>query len=333
MRARSVLTLLVVPGILAAQDRAAGSAFPVTIPPKLLTGEVTGIAINAPRTKAWVVTRTAPRRGPSQLLEFTISNGTLNFSRELSGAMLAGAALHAVRVDPKGNPWVVDAAGNTVLKLDANGSVQMVLGRRVASPASPAFGLFSSPADVAFDDAGNVYVADGGNGRVVKFDSTGKYVAAVTIPGTGTARSHPHSIVIRRGRLYVADGEASRPELKVFGTDLKPLPSIPLEKLPANAVRLVDDVPDSGEPTSSRGAPWALCAAGNDTQFLFVADAFPGRIQKLSLDSAKVVASFGTSGRGPGQLGWIHALACPDDTTVYMADMLNWRAQILRFER
>jgi hypothetical protein len=35
----------------------------------------------------------------------------------------------------------------------------------------------------------------------------------------------------------------------------------------------------------------------------------------------------GLSGHEMGQFSWIHGLACPDENTVYVADMNNWRVQ------
>jgi len=36
---------------------------------------------------------------------------------------------------------------------------------------------------------------------------------------------------------------------------------------------------------------------------------------------------FGKSGKQLGQFGWIHEIACPSRTKLYVAELLNWRAQ------
>ena len=51
-----------------------------------------------------------------------------------------------------------------------------------------------------------------------------------------------------------------------------------------------------------------------------------------SLSMAKVLGVLGTTGHGPGQFGWIHELACPSDSLLYAAELLNWRVQRLSLE-
>jgi hypothetical protein len=78
--------------------------------------------------------------------------------------------------------------------------------------------------------------------------------------------------------------------------------------------------------TRQSGAPWAICITPGPTQYLYSADAYPGRIYKLTLDG-KVLGTFGTSGRQLKEFGWIHELACPSENEVYAAEVLNWRVQ------
>jgi hypothetical protein len=37
----------------------------------------------------------------------------------------------------------------------------------------------------------------------------------------------------------------------------------------------------------------------------------------------------GKAGRAPKEFGWIHAIACPSENTLYVAELLNWRVQKL----
>ena len=64
------------------------------------------------------------------------------------------------------------------------------------------------------------------------------------------------------------------------------------------------------------------------TQYLYSADAYPGRIYKLTLDG-KVVGVFGSMGHQLKQFGWIHEIACPSENEIYTAEILNWRVQKL----
>jgi hypothetical protein len=61
---------------------------------------------------------------------------------------------------------------------------------------------------------------------------------------------------------------------------------------------------------------------------IFTSDSFPGRIYKVSLDG-KLLGVLGSSGKQPKQFGWIHAIACPSEHELYVAELLNWRVQKL----
>ena len=37
----------------------------------------------------------------------------------------------------------------------------------------------------------------------------------------------------------------------------------------------------------------------------------------------------GKSGHGAKAFGWIHEIACPSENELYVAELLNWRAQKL----
>jgi hypothetical protein len=86
--------------------------------------------------------------------------------------------------------------------------------------------------------------------------------------------------------------------------------------------------PSAEAATAQNGAPWAICITPGPEQYLFAADAFPGRIYKLSLDG-KVLGVLGRTGRQLKQFGWIHELACPSEHEIYAAELLNWRVQKL----
>jgi hypothetical protein len=93
-----------------------------------------------------------------------------------------------------------------------------------------------------------------------------------------------------------------------------------------NMPNLTDYLKTGG--TQTPGAPWALCITPPPNQVLYSADAFPGRIYKLSLDG-KVLGMLGKSGKQPKQFGWIHEMACPSENELYVAEILNWRVQKL----
>src|SRR5262249_38131734 len=79
---------------------------------------------------------------------------------------------------------------------------------------------FQRPTDVAWDAAGNIYVADGyGNSRIAKFDKNGKFVKSWGQRGTENGQFNiVHGIVIdAQGNLYVADSGNKR--IQVFDSE------------------------------------------------------------------------------------------------------------------
>ncbi|MEE2635885.1 MAG: peptidyl-alpha-hydroxyglycine alpha-amidating lyase family protein [Acidobacteriota bacterium] len=125
---------------------------------------------------------------------------------------------HAIRVDPDGNIWVVDAPGHVIYKMDFQGRVLMELGSR--GVAGQSRNTFNLPTDVGFGLDGSVYVSDGyGNARVVKYSSDGRYLLEWGRRGTGPGEfGLPHNIVVDdQGRVYVTDRDNQRVE--VFDAD------------------------------------------------------------------------------------------------------------------
>jgi DNA-binding beta-propeller fold protein YncE len=129
-----------------------------------------------------------------------------------AGCTACGA--HSVRVDPKGNIWLVDAPGHVVYKTNQEGKELMRLGTRGVSGTSAT--TFNLPTDVAFAPNGDIYVTDGyGSARVVKYSSDGKYLLQWGRRGTGPGEfGLPHNLVAdAQGRVYVSDRDNQRIEV------------------------------------------------------------------------------------------------------------------------
>jgi hypothetical protein len=129
-----------------------------------------------------------------------------------AGCTACGA--HSVRVDPRGDIWVVDAPGHVVYKLNPDWKEVLRLGTKGVAGTGPA--NFNLPTDVGFAPNGDVYVSDGyGSARVVKYTREGKYLLQFGHRGTGDGEfGLPHNLVVDRdGRVYVSDRDNQRVEV------------------------------------------------------------------------------------------------------------------------
>jgi DNA-binding beta-propeller fold protein YncE len=314
------------------------------LPPNLYLGEVAGIALDS-KFHILVFSRTGVRSTvhgatASQLFEFSPDG---SFIREIGKDLYGFAFAHTVRVDAQDNIWVTDEGTNMIIKFSPATKVLMVLGRReeaaevppprpAGAPApKPGWGTFNRPTDVAFDLAGNVFISDGyGNSRVVKVDKNGKWLKTWGERGIEPGQFNtPHTIANdAKGNIYVGDRGNRR--IQVFDPDGKFLRqfsiNVPFNKEPNI---MAGAMPEAGvNPLAQSGAPWAICITPGPRQFLYVSDAVPGRIYKLTLDGT-VIGVLGEAGKEPKQFGWIHELACPSENEIWAAELLNWRVQRL----
>jgi len=348
----------------AAQAQAAmasGSASPPEIPfdatdflkppPDMHLGEVAGVAVNG-QGHVFVFHR-GNTEGPAygaaaaQLLEFGPDG---RFVREIGKHLYAWSFAHAVRIDPEGNIWAADKGSDTVVKFSPEGRVVMVFGRKPEAsddsahplehprPPLPAVdGLFRQVTDMAWDSHGDTYISDGYiNSRVAKISKDGRWLKSWGSYGKAPGQFDVlHSIAIDAAdHIYVADRGNRR--IQVFDTEGALLKIIQIDvPPPPGAQPAIGPNPLASPPGSNTtmqpGAPWALCippAVAGRPQHLYVSDAFPGRIYKLSLDG-RVLGMLGSAGKQLKQFGWIHEMACPSEDELYVGELLNWRLQKL----
>ena len=300
------------------------------LPPGTYLGEVGGVAANS-RGDVFVYTRTGHptitigtarpfAHGGSRLFEFDRGG---RFVREVGKDSYGFMVAQQVRVDAGDNIWVVDEMTNMVMKFDPRGRVAMLLGRKAENvnvPAGPGrkgngagqpTDLFDRPTDVAWDAAGNIFVADGlGNARVAKFDKNGKFVKSWGKKGTATGEfADVRSIAVdAQGNVYAADGGNKR--IQVFDND-------------GNFKTAFHNV----------GNAQALCMTKGPDQVLFVSNSNPpndidhdGEIYKMRLDGT-MIGRFGRAGKLPKEFGTVNAIDCHDPNTLYVGEIGNLRVQ------
>jgi DNA-binding beta-propeller fold protein YncE len=300
------------------------------LPAGLYLGEVGGVATNS-RGDIFVYTRTGHptittgtarpfAHGGSRLFQF---DRTGKFVREIGKDSYGFMFAAQVRVDPSDNIWVVDQMTNMVIKFDPQGRVVLLLGRKAESVPVPArqttrgdgsgqpTDLFDRPTDVAWDAAGNIYVADGlGNARIAKFDKDGKFVKSWGKKGTAPGEfANVRSIALdAQGNVYAADGGNKRVE--VFDSD-------------GNFKTAFTNV----------GNAQALCITKK--QVLYVSNSNPpedidhdGEIYRMSLDGT-ISGKFGRAGKLPKEFGTVNAIDCRGENTLYVGEVGNLRVQKL----
>jgi sugar lactone lactonase YvrE len=284
-------------------------------------------------------------RGGSRLFQY---DATGKFVRELGQDVYGFNAAYGLRIDPQDNVWTVDAAASQIVKFDPNGNVALVLGRKPEAigvrPAAPRGGgpgagaagggggrgagpggapvalpgagtpgsTFNRPSDVAWDKAGNIYIADGTAGnvnRIAKFNKDGNFLKQWGSTGTENGQFNgPKALAVdAAGNVYVADSGNKR-------------------------IQIFDGDGTYKSQFSGVGTPLTMCMTTGPTQYLYISHAGDkdgmedAAIYKVTLDG-KVVGKFGAAGRQLKQFGLANSIDCRNENELLVGEMTNWRVQ------
>jgi hypothetical protein len=172
------------------------------------------------------------------------------------------------------------------------------------------FAMFNRETDIAWDQAGNMFVSDGyNNKRVVKFDKDGNFIKAFGSRGHDAGQFEDvHTIAVdHQGNVYVGDRMLKR--IQVFDND-------------GNYKTSFINV----------GAPWAVCITPGEHQYLYSSNSTGttdpsegGEIYKMELDG-RILGKFGKGGK---QLKAVHEIDCRNENEIYVGEISNWRVQKL----
>ena len=191
-------------------------------------------------------------------------------------------------------------------------------GGRGGTPGSGTPGSsFNRPADVAWDRAGNIYVADGlgSNNRVAKFDKDGRFITHWGSTGSGQGQFNGVKAVAvdAQGNVYVAD--AGNKRIQVF-----------------------DEQGTFKSEFGNVGTPIAMCLTRGAAPFLYISHAGDqdgmddAAIYKVQLDG-KVVGKFGSAGKLPKEFGLANSIDCRNEGELLIGEMTNWRVQRVTLKR
>ena len=256
----------------------------------------------------------------------------------------------------------VAASVSSVIKLAPNGDYSMRWGTQGAGP-----GQFSGPGPFAFDQAGNVYVADSYNDRIEKFDSSANFLTAWGSYGTGPGQfDYPEGLAVdSSGQVYVADSFNSR--IEVFtssGAFLRSFGSIGtndgqfwfsgvttidssnnvyvvdfpggsydnfrVQKFDASGAFLTQWASKGPNPNPSAGLQVGGIAT-DPANNVYVVDGANNNVQKFTRDGI-FVGLWGSYGTGPGQFNDPMGIAIdPTGNYVYVADYYNARINVFAY--
>ena len=170
---------------------------------------------------------------------------------------------------------------------------------------------FNRPTDVAWDRAGNVYVADGigNNNRVAKFDKEGHFLTHWGSTGTGPGQFNGVKALAidAQDNVYVADVGNKR-------------------------IQVFDAAGTFKSEFGNVGTPLTMCITRGSTQHLYISHAGDddgmedATIYKVRLDG-KIVGKFGAAGKLPKEFGLANSIDCRNESELLIGELTNWRVQ------
>ena len=236
-----------------------------------------------------------------------------------------GPAVHAgLAVDNAGNLYIADAGDMRVRKIDvSSGIITTVAGN------SPGLGVggfsgdggaatsaaLNSPDGVALDSAGNVYIADNGNQRIRKVDTSGNITTLAGIgfvtgsdagdggPANKAELSSISDVAVdNAGNVYIADQEHIR-QVNKSGT---------INTVAHGFFGTCVATPQPVANSDVAATGFAVDSAGN----LFIADKMGTCIQELSNGTVTTVAGFPVT----ANIGEPYAVALDSSGNMYIAE-------------
>ena len=240
-----------------------------------------------------------------------------------------------VAVDGSGNVYVADEGSDTIREITPGHVVTTIAGSPdvtgTTDTSSTTSALFDSPAAVAVDSSGNVYVADMGNDTIREISTSGTVTTIAGIAGvsgtadaTGTSSAlfnGPSGIAVDgRGNVYIADTGNHTIRIIPNGGQVTTIAGAPG----------VSGTSDGYQGAAQFEGPNGLAVDHNGD--LFIADGPADTIREMTPDGT--VATIGGSPLSSGTIGGAGTaarfnspagVAVDESGNVYVADTLNDR--------
>ncbi len=227
--------------------------------------------------------------------------------------------------DSSGNLYIVDSTNSRLAKFNSSMQFEWMVGWGVATGANQfekctvlntcqngtygsGDGQLGSISGIAIDSSGYIYLAQYGQHRIQKFDSSGNFVTKWGTQGSGNGQlDAPNSISIDSSdNVYVSEINNARVQkFSSTGTYITKWGSF-----------------GTGNGQFQAIAGVAADSSGN----VYVVEQVGNRVQKFN-SSGTYVTQWGTSGSGNGQFSAPQGIATDSSGNVYVADTNNARVQ------
>jgi tripartite motif-containing protein 71 len=221
---------------------------------------------------------------------------------------------YGIGIAPDGNIWVSDGFNGRFQILAPDGTFVETRGKPGAGNGEFDFetvfgGAAIGYGDVAWDEAGNIYVVDTGNRRVQKFGPDRAFLLAWGGEGDGDGQFlKPNSIAVNaQGIVYVSD--EGRVDVQRFDGE----------------GRFLGTIGERGSGDGQFIMPAAVTI--DDAGDVWVTDWSRHRVQRFRPDG-ELLDAWGTGGSKEGELIGPNDIALDDDGRVYIWDDRNFRISI-----
>ena len=313
-------------------------SWPKSLPERWVLGGLGGVCVDA-RDHVLILNRqdildgelNAGRLAPS-IIELDPDGKVVH---SWGDAKLLDPRLHSCHFDKDDNVWIASApsgmvqkyshdGGKLLLQIGKKGIVDSSDGTVKGTPLNSNAAQFFMPSSIFVDrQNGDVYVSDGEskgtNQRIAVMDRDGQFLRQWQPQGMDSV----HCMTIANdGVVYVCNRENAR--IQLYDRQGAFIKNIEVPWKPVTP-------PADGKITPFGGATVALDFSRDENQtYMFVINQNNSQIEVIERQTGKMLSSFGSIGKLPGQFDQAHGIAVDSKNNVYVAENRGRRVHKFR---